>query len=123
MAVAGPNVLGEVQVGGQEDTQSENTWPLGHTRPVEMVKGEDRTVVGFLFLVFGCLQQNFINCCRTAEVRCPPCYDDVLLGTFSGIAGQSVAHSHISLLGWQTAVQVEARVDVSFRVQLKDMTT
>lgn len=64
--------------------------------------------------------QKSLNCCPTAEARCPPCYDDVLLGTFSGITGQGVAHCHVPLLGWQAAVQVEARVGVSFRVQLKD---
>lgn len=76
----------------------------------------------FLFLVFGYCHQKCLNCCRTAEARCPPCYDDVLLGTFSGIACQSVTHSHIPLLWGQTAVQVEACVNVSLRVQLKDTT-
>lgn len=33
MAAAGPGGWGEAQLGGQEDTQSENTCPLGQTRP------------------------------------------------------------------------------------------
>lgn len=38
MAAAGPGGWGDAQLGGQEDTQSENTWPLGQTRPGEREK-------------------------------------------------------------------------------------
>lgn len=79
-------------------------------------------MVFFFLFVLWLFAPTSLNCGRTAEARCPPCYDDVLLGTFSGIAGQGVAHSHIPVLGWQAAVQVEARVYISFRVQLKETT-
>lgn len=122
MAEAGPSVTGEEQVGGQEDTQSENTCPLGHTRPEETLSEEDATVVAFFCWAFGETHQNLFICCRTAEASRPPRYDDVLLRAFSGIAGQGVAHGHVPLLGWQAAVQVEARVHVCLRVQLEETT-
>lgn len=79
-------------------------------------------MVFFFLFVLWLFAPTSLNCGRTAEARCPPFYDDVLLGTFSGIAGQGVAHSHFPVLGWQAAVQVEARVYISFRVQLKETT-
>lgn len=56
----------------------------------------------------------------TTQVGCPPHYDDMLLGTLPGVAGQRVAHCPLPLFGWQATVQVQTGVYVCCRVQLQN---
>lgn len=55
----------------------------------------------------------------TTEGSLPPCYDDVLLSTFSGVAGQCVTHCCFPFFGAQTAVQIQTSIYVGCRVHLK----